>query len=86
MNKAITSQVVLKDGTVLNLNQQQEIGLAKTILLTQDINEQKVKLNGVTFKLSDMLDGAQKEKMLAKKRQQALELEKQNPKQEQNWG
>lgn len=72
----VTSQVVLHNGTVLDLNANQEVALAYAILTAKDVHETEVKLNGVRFKLKDMMDSAEREKFLKKKRKQD-ELDKQ---------
>lgn len=71
------SQLVLKDGTVIELSKEQSDRLAYVILATPNIDTQKVSVGGVKFKLADMLTSQEKEKMLKKKREEKREKDQQ---------
>ena len=78
----IVNEIMLKDGRVIELDQQQQDKLAYVILVTKDVNTQKIRVNGETFMLNDILDAEE----TMKRRQQSLNLGDERPKKDQQWG
>lgn len=78
----LESQIMLRDGRVIDITMEQQHKLACVILMAKDVDEQEVKVGGVKFKLKDMM--TEQEKLEA--RQQQMELDDKQKKEEQQYG
>lgn len=68
---AMTSYVLLKDGTLLTCSSRQKSALVMTILETFEFDKRKVRLDGRVFTLDEMEDDPEK---LSKVKQNKLDL------------